>query len=101
MQFSRGAGETREPDMKAADYSQMMALMEDVGRQIPAWRPDGGFNRWFKDNRLSPSMSRRGNCWDNVVAELFFSSLKSEKIKKRIYSTRAETKIRDLRLHRC
>lgn len=22
------------------------------------------FNRWCKDNRLVPSMSRRGNCWD-------------------------------------
>ena len=50
------------------------------------------FNRWCKDNRLSPSMSRRGNCWDNVVAESFFSNLKTEQIKKRIYSTRAEAK---------
>ena len=30
-------------------------------------------------------MSRRGNCWDNAVAESFFSSLKKERIKKRIY----------------
>ena len=50
------------------------------------------FNRWCKDNRLSPSMSRRGNCWDNAVAESFFSSLKSEQIKKRIYATRSEAK---------
>lgn len=50
------------------------------------------FNRWCKDNRLSPSMSRRGNCWDNAVAESFFSNLKSEQIKKRIYSTRAEAR---------
>ena len=50
------------------------------------------FNRWCKDNRLSPSMSRRGNCWDNAVAESFFSSLKSKQIKKRIYQTRAEAK---------
>jgi putative transposase len=50
------------------------------------------FNRWCKDNRLSPSMSRRGNCWDNAVAESFFSNLKSEQIKKRIYQTRAEAK---------
>jgi putative transposase len=27
------------------------------------------FNRWCEDNRLSPSMSRRGNCWDNSVTE--------------------------------
>jgi len=25
------------------------------------------FSRWCKDNRQSPSMSRRGNCWDNAV----------------------------------
>jgi putative transposase len=37
---------------------------------------------------LQPSMSRRGNCWDNAVAESFFSSLKQERIKKRIYKTR-------------
>jgi putative transposase len=34
-------------------------------------------------------MSRKGNCWDNAVAESFFSSLKKERIKKTIYKTRA------------
>jgi putative transposase len=33
-------------------------------------------------------MSRRGNCWDNAVAESFFSSLKKERIKKRLSKTR-------------
>ena len=33
-------------------------------------------------------MSRRGNCWDNAVAESFFSFLKKERIRKRIYKTR-------------
>jgi putative transposase len=50
------------------------------------------FARWRKDNRLSPGMSRRGNCWDNAVAESFFSSLKNKLIKKRIYPTRAQAK---------
>ncbi len=50
------------------------------------------FRRWCKENRLSPSMSGRGNCCDNAVAESFFSNLKSEKIKKRIYKTRQEAK---------
>lgn len=45
-------------------------------------------NRWCKDNRLVPSTSRRGNCWDNAVAESFFGSLKKERIKRRIYPTR-------------
>ena len=33
-------------------------------------------------------MSRKGNCWDNAVAESFFSSLKKERIKKHIYKNR-------------
>jgi putative transposase len=33
---------------------------------------------------FQPTMSRRGNCWDNAVVESFFSSLKKERIKKRI-----------------
>jgi putative transposase len=37
-------------------------------------------------------MSRRGNSWDNAVAESFLSSLKSEQIKKWIYQTKAEAK---------
>lgn len=44
--------------------------------------------RFCQANKLEPSMSRRGNCWDNAVAESFFSSLKKERIKKRIYKTR-------------
>lgn len=44
--------------------------------------------RFCRANDLSPSMSRRANCWDNAVAESFFSSLKKERIKKRIYKTR-------------
>jgi len=44
--------------------------------------------RFCKANNLEPSMSRRGNCWDNAVAESFFSSLKKERIRKRIYKTR-------------
>lgn len=44
--------------------------------------------RFCKQHNLQTSMSRRGNCWDNAVAESFFSSLKKERIKKRIYKTR-------------
>jgi len=46
------------------------------------------WRRFCKANNLEPSMSRRGNCWDNAVAESFFSSLKKERIRKRIYKTR-------------
>lgn len=46
------------------------------------------WRRFCRKNRLEASMSRRGNCWDNAVAESFFASLKKERIKKRIYTTR-------------
>jgi putative transposase len=45
--------------------------------------------RFCRTNSLTPSMSRRGNCWDNAVAESFFSSLRKEVIKKKIYKNRS------------
>lgn len=36
------------------------------------------------------SMSRKGNCWDNAVAESFFGSLKQERVQWRCYLTRYE-----------
>ena len=45
--------------------------------------------RFCKAHKLDPSMSRRGNCWDNAVAESFFSSLKKERIRRKIYRTRS------------
>lgn len=41
---------------------------------------------------IEASMSRRGNCWDNAVAESFFSNLKKEKIQRRRYKTRDEAR---------
>ena len=54
-----------------------------------------GSDAWYRfcvSNNLKPSMSRRGNCWDNAVAESFFSSLKKERIKKQIYKTRDQAR---------
>lgn len=39
---------------------------------------------------LTPSMSRKGNCYDNAVAESFFSTLKNELIHHQTYHTRDE-----------
>ncbi len=41
-------------------------------------------------NGIIQSMSRKGNCWDNAVAESFFHTLKTELIYHEIYETRAE-----------
>jgi putative transposase len=43
-------------------------------------------------HNLECSMSRRGNCHDNAVAESFFQLLKRERIKRRIYTTRKEAR---------
>ena len=40
------------------------------------------FREMLKKNHMIQSMSRKGNCWDNAVAESFFSILKSELIHK-------------------
>ena len=59
-------------------------IHSDQGTQFgsDAWR------RFCHANRLEPSMSRKGNCWDNAVVEAFFASLKKERIKKLIYKNR-------------
>lgn len=59
-------------------------IHSDQGTQSSsdAWR------RFCKANHLEPSLSRRGSCWDNAVAESFFGGLKKERIKKRIYANR-------------
>jgi putative transposase len=50
------------------------------------------FQRLMADNGVICSMSRSGNVWDNAAMESFFSSLKTEKIGKKIYRTRDEAK---------
>ena len=40
------------------------------------------------DNGVTCSMSRSGNVWDNAVMESFFSSLKTERIRRQVYRTR-------------
>ena len=60
-------------------------IHSDQGSQYGSddWR------RFCKRNHLEPSMSRRGNCWDNAVVESYFGRLKQERIKKKICKTRS------------
>ncbi|CAO5680863.1 MAG: Putative transposase InsK for insertion sequence element IS150 [Holosporales bacterium] len=39
------------------------------------------------------SQSRKGNCWDNAVAESFFSTLKTELVYNCSFKTREEAKL--------
>ena len=46
----------------------------------------------LKDKHLLCSMSRKGNCWDNAVAESFYGSLKNEWTDEQDYLTREDAK---------
>jgi putative transposase len=50
------------------------------------------FQRLMTDNGVTCSMSRSGNVWDNAAMESFFSSLKTERIGRRVYRTRDEAR---------
>jgi transposase InsO family protein len=41
---------------------------------------------------MTPSMSRKGNCWDNAPIEGFFHTLKTERLHHRVYDTRDQAK---------
>jgi putative transposase len=63
---------------------QRVMVHSDKGSQYGS----DNFRRFCTAHNLEPSISRRGNCFNNAVAESFFSSLKKERIQKRIYKTR-------------
>jgi putative transposase len=54
------------------------------------------YQQLLKQHGMIPSMSRKGNCWDNAPVERFFSSLKREWTGDRLYRTRQQA-IADIR----
>lgn len=79
------------------------ALSMAVGRRNPApglmHHSDRGsqyasydYQAALSQHKMLCSMSRKGNCWDNAVAESFFSTLKSERVHHRLYRSRTEAK---------
>lgn len=50
------------------------------------------YQRRLREERITCSMSRRGNCWDNAAMESFFASLKKELVHDEDYATREEAK---------
>jgi putative transposase len=93
-------------------FSSGMTAQETV---IPAWRmacqnrpvknelifhSDRGvqyackaFRNLLSNSLITQSMSRKGNCWDNAVAESFFKTLKVERVYQTTYLTRNEAKM--------
>jgi len=46
------------------------------------------YRKLLERHQFIGSMSRKGNCWDNAVAESFFGTLKQERVQWRYYQTR-------------
>lgn len=46
----------------------------------------------LKENGIVSSMSRKGNCWDNAVAESFFATLKGELVDHQDYLSRGQAR---------
>jgi len=71
----------RKPTSKVIIHS-------DQGSQFTSheWR------EFLTDHNLEASMSRRGNCYDNAVAESFFHLLKTERIRRKTYKTRKDAR---------
>jgi putative transposase len=46
------------------------------------------FQRLLADNRITCSISRAGNVWDNSAMESVFASLKTERTTPKVYRTR-------------
>lgn len=50
------------------------------------------FQKLLKDSKMICSMSRKGNCWDNAIAESFFKTLKVELVYQTTYATRDDAR---------
>jgi putative transposase len=76
-----------------------MALMRQKDRRSLLLHSDQGsqyaaatYRAIVAKNGIECSMSRKGNCWDNAVAESFFHTLKTELVHHEDYRSRTEAK---------
>jgi putative transposase len=63
-----------------------LIMHTDRGSQYGA----DSYRQLLRQHGIQPSMSRKGNCWDNAVAESFFHTLKTELIYLEDYDTYEE-----------
>ena len=81
----------------------MDAILMAIWRRKPApgliFHSDRGsqycsydFQKLLKTHAIRSSMSRKGDCWDNAVAESFFGTLKSETVFEQKFETREQAK---------
>ena len=72
------------------DITEPLLFHSDRGIQYAC----NAFTNYLEANPLvTQSMSRKGNCWDNAVAESFFKTIKTELIYHHKYKTRMEAEL--------
>jgi len=87
--------------MRAELVNQALAMA--IGQRQPAagliMHTDRGsqygadsYRQLLTQHGMQPSMSRKGNCWDNAVAESFFHTLKTEMIFLEDFDTHEQAK---------
>jgi len=69
---------------KRLSLKESVILHSDQGSQYSSY----DYKQVAKKHNIILSMSRRGNCYDNAVAESFFKTLKKELVRKQIFLTR-------------
>jgi len=86
-------------DRELAINALLMAVWRRQPRQEVIVHSDQGsqfsshdWQAFLREHNLVASMSRRGNCYDNAVAESFFQLLKRERIRRKIYLDREEAR---------
>src|SRR5256714_4099343 len=67
---------------------QSLILHSDRGAQFAS----AAYRQVLTQHRLLPSMSRKGNCYDNAFIESFWSSLKYEVVYHQRFATFAEAR---------
>lgn len=77
--------------IKNQPINQELIFHSDRGIQYASYR----FTNIIKNHNgiVKQSMSRKGNCWDNAVAESFFKSLKVEWVYNHKYLTRSQAEL--------
>jgi putative transposase len=73
----------RRPDKKAG-----LIFHSDRGSQYAS----GDFRQVLEEYGITPSMSRKGNCWDNACSETLFGSLKVERLHGQRFATIRQAK---------
>ena len=100
--YSRGVVGLAMSERITDDLTQS-ALKQALGRRSPAaglihhsdrgsQYASGDYQALLKKYEITPSMSRKGDCWDNAVAESFLHTLKVELVHRYRFKMRDEAK---------